>query len=79
MEKRKNITGERIREARQEKQLLLVDVVAALNVDYGIKLDTSALGRIERRQRSINDYELLAHSRILEKPLEWFFQGTSME
>ena len=67
----KNISGTRIREARKGKELLLVDVVAALNVDYDIKLDTSALGRIERHQRSIADYELVALSKILDVTLEW--------
>ena len=67
----KNISGARIREARQNKELLLVDVVAALNVDYDIRLDTSALGRIERNQRSVTDYELLALSKIFGVTLDW--------
>ena len=67
----KNISGSRIRVARKEKGLLLVDVVAALNVDYDIKLDTSALGRFERHQRSVADYELAALSKILDVSLEW--------
>jgi len=67
----KNVSGTRIREARKGKELLLVDVVAALHVDFDIKLDTSALGRIERHQRSVSDYELLALSKILDVSLEW--------
>jgi hypothetical protein len=67
----KNISGSRIREARKDKGLLLVDVVAELNVDYNIKLDTSALGRIERLQRSVTDYELVALCKILDVSLSW--------
>ena len=70
----KNITGIRIREERKNKNLLLVDVVAELNVDYNIKMDTSALGRIERQQRAVNDYELLALSKILDVSMDWLFQ-----
>lgn len=71
---KKNITGERIRAARKNNNMLLVDVVAELNVDYDIKLDTSALGRIERGQRSVTDYELFALSKILNVSLDWLFE-----
>jgi transcriptional regulator with XRE-family HTH domain len=67
----KNISGSRIRERRKEKGLLLVDVVAALSVDFNVRLDTSALGRIERYQRSVTDYELVALSKILDVSLSW--------
>ncbi len=73
--KKKNISGSRIREARKNKQMLLVDVVAILNVDYGIKLDTSALGRIERQQRLLADFELLALSKILEVSMDYLVQS----
>ena len=74
----KNISGPRIKEARVEKKMLQVDVVAILNVDFGIKLDSSAFGRIERCQRSVNDYELLALSKILEVPLDYLLQGVDL-
>lgn len=68
MEK-KNITGKRIRKARTLKNMLLVDVVAELNVDHYIKMDTSALGRLKRGQRSVMTYELHALIKILE--MQW--------
>ena len=64
--KAKNICGARVREIREKKNLLLVDVVAALNVDYKIRMDTSALGRLERFERAIKDYELKAIAKVLE-------------
>ena len=70
-----NLCGGRIREARERLRMPIVEVMAALHVDHGILIDTTALGRIERLQRSLYDYELLALSQVLEVSVEWLLTG----
>lgn len=64
--KLKNISGDNIRKARLKLDMRQEDVVAALSVDFGIEMDRSALGRIERGDRGIYDYELKALAKILK-------------
>ena len=64
--KSKNLSGKKIREARIKLGLSQEDVVATLSVDFEIDLDRSALGRIERGDRGIYDYELVALAKILK-------------
>ncbi len=73
--KQRNICGARIKEARLNKKLKQVDLVAALSNDYGIEMDRSALARIENLDRTIPDYELIAISEILDVTIEWLFAG----
>jgi len=49
------------------------DLVARLEV-RGIRLDRTALVRIESRQRGITDLEMLAIASALRVPVERFFQ-----
>ena len=70
-----NISGERLKEARAKSKLGQVDVSAALDVEYGIKLSQSDISEIERGERGIKDYELDALSRILEVDPTWLLRG----
>lgn len=62
----RNICGAKLKQTRLERKMKLVEVMAALAVDHQIILDSSAIGRIERSQRSINDKEIIAFCEILE-------------
>jgi len=61
----KNVSGKKIREFRIKADLRQEDIVAALAVDFDITLDRSALGRIERGDRGVYDYELKAIAEVL--------------
>ncbi len=71
----KNLCGSRIRIARIKLKLRQEDVAAALSVDFDITLDRSAIGRIEREERGVTDYELLALAKILHVSSQWLLEG----
>lgn len=72
---RANISGERIKEVRAQRQLGQVEISAALDVEYGIKLSQSDISEIERGERGIKDYELDAVAHILETDPAWLMRG----
>lgn len=70
----KKLIGERLRLARQRKQLRQLDVAVALE-DYDIKLDHSAVGKIERGERNFYVHELAALMEILDISADWVIKG----
>ena len=64
--KRLNICGAHLRQIREEKGLSLIDIQAALDIDYGISRDRTNLGRIERGTRAVSDIELLVFAHLLD-------------
>lgn len=71
--KKKNICGQKVKEARLKKKLTQIDLVAALAEEYGIEIDRTALARIEVSERSILDYELIALANLLDVSVQWLF------
>lgn len=74
----KNISGERIKQARKNKGIRLTDVVVELHSKFNIRMDFSALTRVENKQRGLQDYELLALSKILDVSINWLLEGTEV-
>jgi len=72
---KQNISGARIRQVRLQNNLGQVELAAALNVDYGIKLEQSDISEIERQVRSVKDYELNAISKVLDIDPIWLLRG----
>ncbi len=70
-----NISGARIREARENLGWDQTELAAAFQVDFDVKLEQSDISEIERQVRGIKDYELDAFSRLLEVSLEWLLRG----
>lgn len=75
VDEKQNISGPRIRQARLKHDLQQVELAAALNVDYGVKLEQSDISEIERQVRSVRDYELDAISRVLDIDPIWLLRG----
>lgn len=75
MDEKQNISGPRIRQVRLQHGLDQVELAAALNVDYGVKLEQSDVSEIERQVRSLKDYELDAISRVLDIDPIWLLRG----
>ena len=67
---RKNICGERIREARQMLRMTQSDLAAKLQLE-GANIERDSVSRIESGTRFVADYELLILSRILKVDLLW--------
>jgi transcriptional regulator with XRE-family HTH domain len=72
---KQNVSGSRIRQVRLQIGLCQVEVAAALNVEYGVKLEQSDISEIERQVRALKDYELDAISRVLDIDPIWLLRG----
>ena len=70
-----NISGQRIKQARERMGWDQNELAAALQVDFQIKLDQSDISEIERQVRGVKDFELDAISRLLEVSPEWLLRG----
>jgi transcriptional regulator with XRE-family HTH domain len=70
-----NISGARIRKARENSGMDQVELSAALAVDFNVKLDQSDISEIERGVRGVKDYELDAISRVLDVNPLWLLRG----
>lgn len=67
---KKNISGDRIREARQKKRLSQSDLAARMQVE-GVAIERDSISRIEIGTRFVPDYELPAFARILDVSVDW--------
>jgi len=70
-----NITGPRIRQARERCGWDQNELAAALEVDFQIKLDQSDISEIERQKHGVKDFELDAIARVLQVTTEWLLRG----
>lgn len=70
-----NLSGLRIKKARIKMGIGQAELVAALEVDHGIKLHRSALGLIEQQKRGVSDLELVAFSKTLKVSVSWLLFG----
>ncbi|MFB2968186.1 helix-turn-helix domain-containing protein [Aerosakkonema sp. BLCC-F183] len=70
-----NISGPRIRQARERLGWQQSELAAALEVDFNIKLDQSDISEIERQKRGVKDFELDAISRLLGVSPVWLLRG----
>ena len=71
----KNLSGEQIKIARKDTGMDQVELSAALDLEYDIKLDQSDISEIERQARGVKDYELDAIARILKVSPLWLLRG----
>lgn len=68
----KNVTGPRIREARQKRQPpVSQDNLSGRLAAKGVTLDQTGLSRIENRERYVMDYELIAIAKCLKVSVAW--------
>lgn len=70
-----NICGKRIKLARVKNDMAQVDLIAALEVDFGIKLAQTTISQIEKGKRMIRDFELDAIAKALNVDPQWLLQG----
>lgn len=73
---RKNVIGQRIREARKTAGFTQMKLAAELQL-MEINIDRSAIAKIETDRRPITDIEIIAIARILKVPIEWLFEDSS--
>lgn len=67
---KKNISDERIREARVKMQLTQSDLAARLQI-AGVTLERDSISRIEKGTRFVTDYKIVVLSEILNVSASW--------
>ena len=67
---KKNISGDRTREARQKLRLSQVDLAARMQVE-GIMIERDSVSRIEIGTRFIPDYEIPLFAKVLHVSSDW--------
>ena len=67
---RKNISGERIREARLKLHLTQTDLAARLQIE-GVIMERDSLSRVEIGTRFVPDYEIPVFARVLGVSVLW--------
>ena len=67
---RKNVCGERIRQARIKNRLSQFDLAARLQIE-GVTLERDSVSRIEIGTRFVADYELMVLSKVLNVSVAW--------
>lgn len=70
--------GERLRIARLRKNMRQVDVTIALQ-EYGIDMNQTTLGKIERGERNMYVHELAAFVEVLDVSVEWVVKGGELK
>ncbi len=66
----KNLIGARVELRRKQLGLKQSEVVDEMN-DLGVEMSYSGLSKIESQIRSVNDFELIALSEILDISVLW--------
>lgn len=67
---RRNICGDRIREARQRARLSQSDLCRALQL-AGVTVERDVISRIENGSRFVADFEVVAVAEILDVSVDW--------
>lgn len=66
-----NVVGDRVRQARLQRNLSLQQLHQLILEQSGMNLSQPTLTRIERRERSLFDFELIALIKALEIDARW--------
>ena len=67
---RKNICGDRIREARQKRRMSQTELAAKMQL-AGIIIERDSISRIEIGTRFVPDYELPIYAEVLQVSVAW--------
>lgn len=67
---RKNLCGDRVREARARKRMTQADLAAQLQI-AGITMERDSVSRIEIGTRFVADFELVVIADVLGVSLDW--------
>ena len=67
---KKNISGERIYQARTKKRLSQAELAAKMQIN-SVMIEREAISKIETGDRFVTDYELFVFSKVLGVSLQW--------
>ena len=72
---KKNLSGDKIREARLKQRLSQSDLAAKVQI-AGVTLERDSISRIEIGTRFVTDYELKIFAKVLHVNVEWLLEET---
>ena len=67
---KKNVCGDRVRDARQKQRHTQEDLAAKLQI-AGVIMERDSVSRIEIGTRFVTDYELMVLSKVLDVSMQW--------
>ena len=67
---RKNLCGDRVKEALARRKITQEDLAARLQIE-GVTMERDSVSRIEIGTRFVADYELVVLSQVLGVSMEW--------
>ena len=67
---KKNICGDRLREARVVRRLRQEDLAAKIQIE-GVIMERDSISRIEIRTRFVSDFELMIFAKVLGVSVNW--------
>lgn len=70
----KNISGERIYQARTSRRMTQQELAAKMQVE-GVTIEREAISKIETGDRLVTDYELVAFARVFRVSLNWLVEN----
>lgn len=73
-----NVCGKRIKLARIEAGMKQIDLAAALEEDHNIKVDQNSISHMEKGERFVKDYEIIALAEVLDKHPMWLLYGDKL-
>ena len=71
---KKNIIGERLKFYRKQNKITQEDLAARLQTK-GLTLDRTAISKVERGERLVPDYEVVAIAKALKVDVKWLLTG----
>ena len=71
----KNTCGKRVKLSRVKNDMNQLQLATALNVDFDIDVNQHSISLIERGERFVKDYEILALAEVLDVHPMWLLFG----
>lgn len=73
-----NLCGKRVKLSRIDKEMNQLWIARARCVDFGIDVNQYSISQLERGDRYVKDFELVALAEILEVHPMWLLFGDKM-
>ena len=73
---KKNISGDRIHQARTALRLSQSELAARMQVN-GVTIEREAISKIETGDRFVTDYELMVFAKVLGVSMDWLVKAES--
>ena len=70
-----NLCGKRIKIARVEMGMNQLELATALAEDCGLRVDQNSISQLEKGDRFVKDFEIIALSEVLNKHPMWLLFG----